>query len=465
MTPVRISDLIAATQGQAVGIRDTSIGFDRVETDSRKVRPRDLFWALKGQRHDGHDFIPQAAERGAGICVSQRQRDGVPLLLVDDTLLALWNFAKWYRQQQDALIVGVTGSVGKTTTRNMVAAVLAQRFHGMQSPHNYNNHLGVPLSLLQIQQDHEYAILEFGASRVGEIADLAAIAQPEIGLVTAIGPAHLDEFGSLENICAAKGELLAALPETGFAVLNGDDEAVRSLANRAACEVFLVGERVRNHVVARGIEQFNNRIQFQIDRSKFQIRTAGRHHLTAALMAVAVGREIGMGDDEIAAGLESFKPVPGRCSVSRLGDWTVIDDTYNSNPRSMQAACRLLQTWAGPGNRVLVTGDMLALGAETETHHTELGRLIAGSGIDRLVALGAQAATVARSAKEAGMDAGCLGACRDLDTLMLLLDCWLEPDDVVLVKGSRGMHMEQVIDRLRNQSRSTKRSSRKKKVA
>jgi UDP-N-acetylmuramoyl-tripeptide--D-alanyl-D-alanine ligase len=465
MTPVRISDLIAATGGRGMGIRDTSIGIARIETDSRKVRPRDLFWALKGKKHDGHDYIPQARDRGAGICVSERQSDGIPVLLVDDTLLALRDFAKWYRRQLDALIIGVTGSVGKTTTRNMVASVLAQRFHGMQSPHNYNNHIGVPLSLLQIQQDHEYAVLELAASRIGEISELADTAQPEIGLVTAIGPAHLEEFGSLENISRAKGELLAALPETGFAVLNGDDEAVRSLANRAACEVFFVGERVRNHVVARGVEEFNDRIQFQIDRSRFQVRTAGRHHLTAAIMAVTVGREVGMSDDEVAAGLESFRPVAGRCCVSRLGDWTVIDDTYNSNPRSMQAACRLLRNWAGPGNRVLVTGDMLALGAETETHHTELGRLIAGSGIDRLVALGAQAATVARSAREAGMDAGCLGACRDLDTLMLLLDCWLEPDDVVLVKGSRGMYMEQVIDRLRNQSRSAKRNSRKKKVA
>lgn len=465
MTPVRISDLIAATNGRAIGCRDDTIGIERIETDSRKVRPRDLFWALNGNTHDGHDYIPQARQRGAELCVSQRPAEGIPLLLVDDTLLALWRFAKWYRQQLDALIIGVTGSVGKTTTRNMLAAVLAQRFAGMHSPHNYNNHIGVPLSLLQIHPEHEFAVLEFGASRVGEIAALADVAQPEIGLVTAVGPAHLDEFGSIDNIASAKGELLEALPETGFAVLNGDDEAVRGLAHRAACEVFFVGERVKNHVVARGVEQFNNRIQFQIDRSKFQVHAAGRHHLTAAIMAVAIGREIGMGDDEIAAGLEAFKPVPGRCTVARLGDWTVIDDTYNANPRSMHAACQLLRNWNGPGNRVLVAGDMLALGAQAETHHTELGRMIAASGIDRLVALGAQAATVARSAREAGMDAGCLGACRDIDTLMLLLDCWLEPEDVVLVKGSRGMHMEQVVDRLRNQSRTARRTTRKKKVA
>jgi UDP-N-acetylmuramoyl-tripeptide--D-alanyl-D-alanine ligase len=468
MQAVQISNLIAATHGRPVGIRDLHADFERIETDSRKVRRGDVFWALSGAHFDGHEFLPEAFARGAAVCVVQRVNSGgqnAPVVVVNDTRRALCDFAGWYRSTLDTLIVAVTGSVGKTTTRNMLCAALGARFQGVQSPHNYNNHIGVPLSLCLLHPRHEFAVIELGASRIGEIAELAAMVRPEIAVVTAIAPAHLDEFGSLDNIARAKGELLEAIPESGFAVINGDDEQVRGLARRASCRVLTAGERAHNDVVARRIEIDNEHLRFQVDRSRFAVRAAGRHHLTAAVLTVAVAREVGMDDAEIAAGLQTFRSVCGRCQVLTIGDWTVIDDTYNASPRSMLAACEILRDWRGAHHRLLVTGDMLALGVDSTNYHRELGTIAAHSRADRLVAVGAQAATVAGSAMQAGMDAGCLGACHDLETLAVLLDCWLEPGDVILVKGSRGMHMERVIERLRQLADARKQEARRTRAA
>lgn len=468
MQPVRISELIEATQGRAIGVRDVAAGFDRIETDSRKVRRGDVFWALSGSQHDGHAFVAEARSRGASLCVGEAGKLGKPLLpaiAVKDSLAALWSFANWHRRRQEALVIAVTGSVGKTTTRSMLYATLNARFSGIQSPHNFNNHVGVPLTLLGIDPDHEFAVVELGASKVGEIGRLARIAEPEMGILTAIAPAHLDEFGTIEDICRTKGELLEALPENGIAVLNGDDERVRSLAQRAGCRVLFAGSRVNNDIVARGIETEGEYLRFQVDRSKFVVQAAGRHFLTSAVLSVAVGREIGMHDAEIAAGLQSFRPVAGRCQVLTIGPWTVIDDTYNASPASMHAACELLRDWRGGNQRVLISGDMLALGAGSDEFHKFLGTDAARIGIHRLIAVGAQAANVARSARDSGMDAGCLGACRDLDTLSVLLDCWLEPGDVVLVKGSRGMHMEHVIARLKDLAAARKQEAKLRKAA
>ncbi|CAK9112553.1 UDP-N-acetylmuramoyl-tripeptide--D-alanyl-D-alanine ligase (D-alanyl-D-alanine-adding enzyme) (UDP-MurNAc-pentapeptide synthetase) [Durusdinium trenchii] len=357
--------------------------------------------------------------------------------------------AEHYRRQFDTLVIGVTGSVGKTTTRRMIHAALGANFCGIQSPYNYNNHIGLPLSLLQLDGNDEFAVLELGASRVGEIADLADIAQPEMGVLTAIRPAHLDEFGSIENIVRAKSELLEALPPSGVAVLNGDDDRVREAAHAARCTVTMVGEREDNDLVAHWIRMENGSLRFCVDENEYEVPAIGRHHLTAALAAIAIAREVGMRPNEIADGLRMFEPAPGRCHLQRIGPWSIIDDTYNANPSSVQAACRVLNDWQGARKKILVLGDMLCLGDESEAFHREIGEFAARSGIEQMSAVGSQAAVVTGSAREAGMDAGCLGACRDLDTAMMLLDCWIEPGDVILVKGSRGMRMERVVEQLR----------------
>ncbi len=454
MHPLPLNTLLSAVRGEAIGF-DGRGTIARIATDSRQVSPGDLFWALRGERADGHDFIAEALRRGAvGAVVNrawreQQRRSARQCIVVPDTWQALWDLAAWHRARSDALVIGVTGSVGKTTTRHLLHGVLAARYRGIQSPHNFNNHLGVPLSLLDLTPEHEFAVLEAGASGVGEIARLCTWMQPEVGLITAIAPSHLEGFGSLEAICRAKGELLEALPPSGFAVLNGDDPLVRRLARRASCRVLLVGESIHNDVVATRVRVNDRRLRFRVDDVEFQLPAIGRHHLTSALLTVAAARELAMSDAEIVAALREFQPAPGRCQKLSLGPWTVIDDTYNANPASVLAACQTLRDWEGGRQRVLVLGDMLELGPQAAAFHEQVGEAAAQCGFDRVIAVGTYAAAVAGSARRHGMDAGCLGACRDLETALVLLDLWLEPEDVVLVKGSRGMRMERVVDHLR----------------
>lgn len=456
MDGVTLPEIALATDGEAIGIASPEITLSGVAIASRSVRPGELFWALRGDTHDGHDFLTEAIRNGAAAAVIDTRHitasPVIPVVAVHDTLRALSEFAAWYRGQQEALIVGVTGSFGKTTTRAMIHAVLSAGFPGVQSPRNYNNHFGVPLSLLEIERRHEFAVLEFGASAVGEIARLARIAAPEIAVVTGIGPAHLEGFGSVENIIRAKGELLESLPAGGFAVLAGDDSAVRSMADRAACPVLFIGEGEHNDLRATGIAIENGRISFTADGHRYELHATGRHHVRAALFALAIGREIGMSPADMERGLEIFQSVPGRCVSERIGPWTVIDDTYNANPASMRAACETLRDWHTSGRRLLVVGDMLELGKDANELHRELGRFAAECGIDRVAVQGDHAADVIRGCLEGGLTADCLAECRDNDVLLAVLDCWLEPDDVLLVKGSRGMRMERVVEHLREQA-------------
>jgi UDP-N-acetylmuramoyl-tripeptide--D-alanyl-D-alanine ligase len=452
MESVTFDELLAATGGRPAA-RDSGscpadvVTFGRVATDSRKVEQGDLFWALRGERRDGHNFVAEAARRGAAGCVIESTESisrGLPAAVVADTIQGLKDFAHWYRQRRDALVVGVTGSVGKTTTREMIYSVLRTRFDGCRSQKNYNNHIGLPLSVLEMHDRHEFAVLEMGASHVGEIRELAAIASPEIGVVTEIGVSHLEGFGGVAQIVEAKGELVDALPAAGFAVLNGDDPHCPSLARRARCRVLTVGQQSHNTFRASAVEAAGRELRFQVDGGAFAVRAAGRHHLTAALVSVAIARELGLSTQQITEGLLQFSPVDGRCQVRELGTGTLIDDTYNANPTSTQAACRMLREWNSPGRRILVLGDMAELGDQSADWHQAIGRTAAELRIDRLAAYGRYAADVTRSALENGMKSDQLAECHTLDVLLAVLDCWSEPGDVVLVKGSRSMRMERV---------------------
>lgn len=452
MTPFTLQQLIDAVDGRPVGPMDLLRLVSRIETDSRRVRSGDLFWCLKGDRFDGHDFLNDVADRGAMACVVAEQAPGLPSPLplpavqVADTLAALWDLARWDRGRFDPLVIGVTGSVGKTTTRHLIFTVLSRQFVGLQNPGNLNNHIGLPLSVLGLAEEHEFAVFELGASRVGEIRELAGIAQPEVGVVTRVAATHLDHFGSVENIILTKGELLESLPPSGFAVINGDDAGVGRLAHRFDGRVIRVGEGPRNDLVATGVQLEDGAIAFCVDGSEFRLPAIGRHHLNSALLALGVAREVGMSDAEIAEGFLRFEAVPGRCRLVTVGEWLVIDDTYNASPASMKAACDALASWKGARKRILVLGDMLCLGEQSDAFHRELGAVVAAAAIDQLLAFGIQASTLAAAARSAGMDSGRIAATQDLATLTMLLDCWLEPGDVVLVKGSRGMQMERVLE-------------------
>ncbi|MEW4488609.1 UDP-N-acetylmuramoyl-tripeptide--D-alanyl-D-alanine ligase [Thalassoglobus sp. JC818] len=449
MQPIAVDDLISAIGGVPNGLPAGNPEVTRICIDSRQIQAGDVFWALEGNNFDGHEFVESALQQGALLAVVEPESCSLERTIqVADTLMAFWDFAEAYRRQFDSLIIGVTGTVGKTTTRHMIHSVLSNKFRGIESPQNFNNHFGVPLSLLQLDDRHDFGVIEIGASQPGEIGDLTEIVHPEIGVITAIGPCHLDEFKSFENILRTKAELIERIPKEGFVVLNGDDRNVRKIADNADCSVVFVGERSRNDLVAKDIRVSNNLVQFRVDQSEFHVPATGRHHVTSALISIAIGRQIDMTDSEIQNGLNSFSAMPGRSCLRKIGPWTVIDDTYNSNPVSMSAACRTLQDMTTEGKRILLTGDMLALGEWSEDFHHLLGEEVTRAKIDRVIAIGSQAASVAGSARQHGMDAGCLGIARDQEIAMMLLNLWLEPNDVVLVKGSRGTRMETFLPRL-----------------
>jgi UDP-N-acetylmuramoyl-tripeptide--D-alanyl-D-alanine ligase len=465
MQPTSLFSLATATRGEIVGTVDQSLMLSRVEIDSRRVQPGDLFWALRGERHDAHDFLFDVFHRGASAAVIRHDRlepfraawlaefqdRPLPALVaVLDTLAALADFARWYRSRQEALVIGVTGSFGKTTTREMIHAVLSAGHAGIRSLKNFNNHFGLPLSLLELDSRHEFAVLEMGASAVGEIAALCDIARPEVGVITGIGLAHVEGFGSPERIVLGKGELLEALPRTGFAVLPGDDPITRGMAHRTHCPAIFVGEAEDNHVRATQVHVTNQRLTFNVGQTRYAVPVSGRHFLTAALSAIAIAREVGLTPEQIATGLENFHAVAGRCQILTIGPWTVIDDSYNANPTSMRAACEMLRDWQGANKRLLIVGDMLELGEHSEQAHAEIGRVAASANIDGLLAFGPRAAQVVTAALAAGLRPQRVAQCETFDILLTVLDCVLEPGDVLLIKGSRGMRMERVIDWLRN---------------
>jgi len=448
-------DLIVAAGGRPSGEVRAGDLLGQVRTDSRLVSPGDLFWALPGTAMNGHDFVGEAIRRGAACCVVEEDRapfEGYARIVVDDSLTALARFSHAYRRACDAMVIAVTGSVGKTTTRSMLHSVLSARFSGTQSPANFNNHVGVPLSLLEISPQHEFAVIEMGASGGGEIAKLARIAAPEAAVITSVAPSHLEKFGSLDAIERAKGELVEAIPHDGFVVLNGDDCRVRAMAARANCRVILVGEGTQNDLRAEHVHVRNDLLSITVSGVEFQLSAIGRHHVTSALACIAVAREIGLSDAEIAQGLKQFQPVGGRSRKLDVGSWTIIDDTYNASPASMAAACQTLKNWQTAGRKWLVLGDMLELGPESATFHRQLGELAARSHIDGVIATGSFAGDTISAARSAGMQAGQLAVCRDFSTVLLHLDCWLAPGDVALVKGSRGMRMEQVIEQLKSRA-------------
>lgn len=452
MRAITFRDLTHAVQGRSIGIMLPDATFGRVETDSRRVRAGDLFWAIRGPHHNGHDHLAEAAERGAIACVAERagiDSIAIPTIAVDDTRLALADFATWYRSQLQTRIIGITGSVGKTTTRHMIYSMLSCHIPGTESPGNFNNAIGVPLSLLSIGDDDQFAAIEMAASKVGEIGDLTRIARPDLGIVTSVAPAHLETFHSLDQIARTKGELLDYLPESGTAILNGDDELVRDMACFARCNVTLVGVGAHCDLRAEHVRSEQGLLRFVVDGDEFSVQCPGTHLIPSALATVAVGREFGLSNDQIASGLMEFLPVPGRNRPIPIGDWTVIDDTYNASPASMAAACQTLSGWPGASRRVLVVGDMLELGDQSRHFHEELGRQAAAARLDGVLAVGNQAETVLRAASQAGMCGGALAWCAGDEMIELHLKCWLEPGAVVLVKGSRAMQMETIVDQIR----------------
>jgi UDP-N-acetylmuramoyl-tripeptide--D-alanyl-D-alanine ligase len=414
-----------------------------------------LFFALPGARVDGHDFVPEVLGRGAAAAVVSRDvvvPEGLQdrLVRVPDTLRALGASGRAFRREWDGLVIAVTGSNGKTTTREMIHHILSKYMPCKRSPKSFNTNVGVPLTIFQVRPEDRALVTEMGANASGEIAELAAIAEPDIGVITCIGESHLEGFGSLDGVAMGKSELIAALPHHGVAVLNADDPKFPFLKSRSACRVLSFGFNRKADFRARRLASAADSCEFVIRGDlRVKLSAPGRHNAMNALAALAVADHLGLDLAGAAEALSDFRLPEMRYQMQLIGGVHVIFDGYNANPGSMHAALETFRGAAATGRKAAVLGDMLELGAESERLHGVVGEEAASTGLDALWAVGHFASSLAQAAKNKGMR-GLVECFEDLDAVCGRVREFVRPGDTLLVKGSRGMKLERVMDALRS---------------
>uniref|UniRef100_A0A7C4RRE8 UDP-N-acetylmuramoyl-tripeptide--D-alanyl-D-alanine ligase n=1 Tax=Desulfatirhabdium butyrativorans TaxID=340467 RepID=A0A7C4RRE8_9BACT len=459
-----LQQLIDATQGFCSAVSEQE-RFTSIGTDSRSIEPGGVFVALIGEKHDGHRFADAAVDRGARALVLQRgvirpealdgwKQRGVSCILVSDTLKALGDLAAFHRRRMNALrVVAITGSNGKTSTKNLTAAVLRQQTSVLSTEGNFNNLIGVPLTLFRVDSDHRWAVIEMGMNRFGEIDRLGEIASPDISVITNVAPAHLEGLGSIEGVARAKAELIPHVRHT--MVLNADDPLVRSMKGKVSCRCLFFGHDSQADVGAKDIETDPAGSRFRLmlpgnDGVWVRLQLSGKAMVANALAAAAVGYSAGMSPDAIVSGLESVAPTAGRmCCIDTPAGIRLIDDTYNANPGSMRAAFASLAPFCKDHRIFLVLGDMLELGSDSAMLHRRLGRAAFEGGFYRLLVCGRFAEETANGAVEAGMAPSCIRV-GGKPELQEDLKERLRPGDWVFIKGSRGMAMESIVNELRS---------------
>ncbi len=433
-------------------------------TDSSEADKYTAFCALRGERVNGHDYIPQAIARGCRCILCEQSCEaieaaGISAVVVKDSEMALARFANACRHALTCRTVAVTGSVGKTTTKDMIASVLSVKHKTFRTPGNRNSIIGMPLSLTEIPADTVWAVLEMGMSGFGEIERLSVIGEPEIGVITNIGTAHMEALGSRENICRAKLEILCGLRTGGTLLLNGDEPLLQSIGGKSYKTVYVSTERDNVDFFAKNIRVENHRTLFDLvwsggEERDLCIRVMGKHNVYAAAFAFAVGSMSGMTAEELREGLLQFEPEGLRQNMNECGNWTFLEDCYNASPEAMNASLEVLHDYSRRSGRrsVAVLGDMLELGSESGALHRRVGAHLAYLGIDRLVTVGAAAGQIAVGAQQMGMDPAHICSGMDpadpasvADTLQELL----QPGDVVLFKASRAIGEERIIEALR----------------
>jgi UDP-N-acetylmuramoyl-tripeptide--D-alanyl-D-alanine ligase len=447
LTLARIAEFISAAGDFAP--EEMTQGYS---IDSRTVEPERLFFAVKGERLDGHDFVEQALENGAVAAVVRKdQLSRYPvqarLLAVADTLVALQTLATAVRKLWGKPLIAVTGSAGKTTTKEAIAHVLSTRFRVLKSEGNFNNHFGLPLMLLKLEPEYDVAVIEMGMSHAGEIRALAKIAQPEIGVVTNVAPVHLEFFDSLAGIARAKYELIESLPSNGTAVLNADDEYVSRFGRDFKGKVVLYGTRATANVRAekiqsKGTEGAEFDVAIASVREHATLPLVGEHNVLNALAAVAVGLERGLKPAEAVGALATLAPADKRGQVLQVGNITVINDCYNSNPKALEAMVDALATMTAT-RRIVVAGEMLELGLAGEEMHRQAGQHMTEKKIDVLLGVRGLAEAMVGGARQAGTRAEFVAAPEEAGE-------WLAREtrdgDVVLLKASRGVKLEKALE-------------------
>src|SRR5881398_68941 len=447
---------IAEFAGAAVSSGHRKTLIDKISTDSRTLKHGELFVALRGENFDAHSFVESVAKAGAaGAIVDSNWTGEIPenfaLIRTEDTLQAYQKLAANYRRSLPLKVVAITGSNGKTSTKDFTAAVLARRFRVTRTEGNFNNHVGLPRTMLEATSQDEVAVWEIGLNHPGEVAALARLAAPDVAIITNIGVAHIEFMGSLETIAAEKGALVEAVGPQGTVILNADDPFTKSIMLRARAKVILAGTTAGT-IRADEISQSGSGTDFTIlegaHRCRAQLPVPGLHMVQNALLAVAAGRVFGLSLEDCAAGLIAAPLTKARLQIKEIRGVQFLDDSYNANPDSMKAALRTLVELDAEGRRIAVLGEMRGLGDESERGHREVGETAAMLKVDYLIAIGNVAATIAEAAKRAGLENSSTVA-STAEAAELLADL-ATPGDLVLIKGSRLARTEQVIEAFRN---------------
>ena len=444
MKTITVTDLVSAVHGEL--LQGGAAAFDAVSTDSRSVPAGALFLPIAGERFDGHDYIDKALAASAAGCLCSRVPDtlqaGKFYVRVADTLLAYKDLAAWYRAQFDIPVVQVTGSVGKTTTKEMIASVLSQKYKTLKTEANYNNEIGTPMTLLRLDDSYEAAVIETGMDRAGQIRYLGGMVKPTVAVITNIGDMHIEYLGSREGIFRAKCEIFENLAPDGIAVLNGDDEWL----GRVCLPQEIVTAGTMPHCAAhvtdirdRGIDGISCTVTTNEARYALSIPAPGAHMVYPASTAVAVGEALGLTVDEITRGVAAYEPAGARMRVVPLSDGRrLLDDCYNAGPQSMRAALEVLGNSAG--NTVAVLGDMAELGELTASAHREMGALAKSLGIGKVIAVGRKAKDIAEAA-----DGDWYAT---VDEALPAIKSAFAPDTAMLVKASHSMHFEKITEEL-----------------
>jgi len=461
MEPIKVKEFLPAIEGELIN-GSLEIEVEEISIDSRTIDTGALFFAIKGERFDGHKFVNDALEAGAiGVViesdkVSKYNFNADTIVIgVKDTATALQNLAKYYRSLFDVAVIGVTGSTGKTTTKDLIASVLNVKFNTMKTEGNYNNEFGLPLTLFRLNSNYEVLVLELAMRGLGEIEYLAKIAQPEIGVVTNVGLTHLECLGSQENIAEAKSELISNLPNEGKAILNGDDPYVRQMVNKTEADTLCYGFNVTNDLRVNNVKNLGKnglefKVQYHSEDFKVKLPLSGEYNIYNSLAAIGVGFQLGLDVEEIKSGLAKPEMTAMRGDIKDLGkNITLINDAYNANPTSMRAGLDLLvDVGQKDGNLIAVLGDMLELGKKAEEEHSKLANKVLDNNIDYLLTVGKLALLIGEGAKELGLAKERVFNYETNEEIVNQLLQLIQPGDTILIKGSRGMQLEEVEESL-----------------
>ena len=429
-----------------------NLTFPAVSIDSRTIGNGELFVAIEGEKFDGHDFIQEAFKKGAGASIVNKHKydkienfnENFILFKVEDTLKALQELSRIHRNKMDCRVIGITGTNGKTTTKEMLFSILSKTHKVLKSFGNYNNQYGVPLTLLQLTDEYDFAIIEMGASKEGDIRELCEIALPNIGILTCAGKGHLEYFKTIEKVAKTKAELLEFLNGFGIAVVNGEDDYLRPYYSRMKDIIqfgFFDEADIRGFIISEN-ENFGTLLKIN-DEIEIYLRVPGRKNMTNALAAASTARILDISFSVIKEGLESYKPFTGRLQVKRTGDFNIIDDTYNSNPESLSEAISILGSQKISGKKFAILGDMLELGDYSETEHKNMGKLLVENKIDYVLTFGNLAKCISDECNR--MNHKNSRHFENKSKITEFLKNMIKKNDLVLVKGSRGMKMEEIV--------------------